>query len=104
MKFNYMTTVALVLAAAGNTATAFTPVSPSIATTTRQYQQRFNGKQLLQRQMADKPVDDEIAKLKEAAAQARAEAARLAKVCTVSIGASLYSMYNVRRMKEQPLT
>ena len=79
MKFNYMTTVALVLAAA-NTATAFTPVSPSVVASTSTRSQRLNS-QILQRNMSNSSADDEVARLMEAAAQARADAARLAKVC-----------------------
>lgn len=89
MKFNHLTTLSLAaLASVGhNTVTAFSPStgsSASIASTIKSRRHHANHK-ILQHKMAESPsVNDEVTKLREAAAQARAEAARLAKVCVMN--------------------
>ena len=87
MKFNHLATLSLAALAgvSHKTATAFSPStgsSASIASTTIKSRRHHANYKILQQRMSESSsVNDEVAKLREAAAQARAEAARLAKVC-----------------------
>ena len=78
MKFLAPTIIAVSLAATGE---AFSLSSTASATMSKQSSQHRNGRFVsTSLKRSGSSVDDEVAKLKEAAAQARAEAARLAKV------------------------